>query len=245
MEDETPNHYFQIFKNSLNKETNDNNPTNYIYYGGDKGSHLTYWNMATARKNIEKPPHTTKCLCGHQIQENCYIKHIKTGKILVCGNCCIKRFLPTEQRGRTCDRCQKPHRNRNINLCNECKVEWHNCEICAKLCSKECGNLCFECRTRPCEVCGKRIPNEYGTICFQCRQKPCEGGCGKFILDGGKCYECRQPLCKCCKKYRTDDIRGFCDLCLNNRKRKCKICKNNSHLLKYKCCYSCYLKTTA
>ena len=39
---------------------------------------------------------------------------------LVLGNCYIKHFLLKS--GRTCEICESPHKNRNVNMCNECKI---------------------------------------------------------------------------------------------------------------------------
>lgn len=50
------------------KEINDNN---WKYCGGNQGSHLNYFKIS--RKNTNLPPHIDKCICGHHIEENCYI----------------------------------------------------------------------------------------------------------------------------------------------------------------------------
>ncbi len=98
---------------------------NWHYSGGNKGSHLNYYKLVY--KNIEIPSYSSKCICGHDISENCYITDGKT--IMVLGNCCIKRFLPKEKSGRTCENCGSPHKNRVCNLCNICKYG-KNCNKC-------------------------------------------------------------------------------------------------------------------
>ena len=50
----------------------------------------------------------------------------KGDEIIVLGNCCIKKFIPSS--GRTCEECDEPHRNRKHNICNSCLE-----------------NRCFEC----------------------------------------------------------------------------------------------------
>jgi hypothetical protein len=87
---------------------------NYCYAGGDSGHHSSY--LATQRITVDRiPPKKDRCLCGHPISENCYIKHIPTQRLIVVGNCCIKRYL--DKSGRTCEKCNKPHRNIKNNLC--------------------------------------------------------------------------------------------------------------------------------
>lgn len=87
------------------------------YVGGNRGSGLKYWNLCT--DNQELPEHHNKCICGHDIIENCYIESPDGEDILVLGNRCVKRFI--RKSSRTCEICEKPHRNRKINQCNECK----------------------------------------------------------------------------------------------------------------------------
>jgi len=98
---------------------------NFKYCGGDTGSHFRYWTIAK-KKNEQRPPHKNYCICDHYIQENCYVvdkrdRDREQRKIVVIGNCCIKRFLPRDSQGRTCEICEKPHRNRKDNLCKDCR----------------------------------------------------------------------------------------------------------------------------
>ena len=220
------NRYFAEFTRSLREETGDDNPENFIYYGGDTGRHLNYWDLHT-RGQIESPPRQDTCLCGHHIQEQCYIKHKDSGKILICGNCCIKRYIPAANRQRMCSVCKQPHKNKKNNLCNECREDHlHECTNCRRF---------FK---------NPWVKSEEECICWTCREKPCEGGCGKLTDLGIKCPECKFQHfnCKCCKANNTSNSSGFCTNCENTRKRKCKTCKTNSHLLKWKCCYQCYIK---
>lgn len=88
------------------------------YAGGKKaGRHLNYWKIAVRK---ELPDTQFKCVCGHKIRENCYITD-EEGKLHVVGNCCIKRWLPKENSGRTCEKCKAPHKNRKVNLCKKCR----------------------------------------------------------------------------------------------------------------------------
>ena len=97
------------------------------YAGGDSGSHANYYNMIKDEYNLEEPGSEALCICTHPIVENCYIRHIKTNQLVVIGNCCIKRFM-SEVAGRRCTNCDKIHKNRTTNLCNECRKVY--CEFC-------------------------------------------------------------------------------------------------------------------
>ena len=77
------------------------------------------------------PDAVDECVCGHFIQQNCYITDGK--QILVLGNCCIKKFNPKSSR--TCEDCGNPHKNRKVNKCN--KRTGGTCEICGAKYDKE------------------------------------------------------------------------------------------------------------
>jgi hypothetical protein len=110
--------YQNRFSTFLNAETEDNNVGNYRYIGGNSGRHLNYW-LTQGRKINDMPKGVKKCACSHVIKENCYIEHKPTGKVVVLGNCCIKRYIPDS--GRTCEQCGASHKNRKNNLCNSCR----------------------------------------------------------------------------------------------------------------------------
>lgn len=109
---------------------------NWKYCGGNKGRHLNYFKLCC--KNEEIPEIVNKCVCGHDIQENCYITNDIS--ILILGNCCIKKFIPKSSR--TCETCNKPHKNRKINKCNDCRR--NRCEICRKECDYK-YKRCYGC----------------------------------------------------------------------------------------------------
>lgn len=92
------------------------------YCGGDSGRHLKYFKLC--KKDTELPEHVDKCICDHHISENCFITNGE--RIIVLGNCCIKRFVPKS--GRTCSECGEPHKNRVVNRCNECRIS--RCDLC-------------------------------------------------------------------------------------------------------------------
>lgn len=72
------------------------------------------------------------CVCGHLINKIRFLK-LKKNKLildeekhnkiinLLIGSCCIKRFLPEGVLGNHCVRCDKIHKNRITNKCNDCK----------------------------------------------------------------------------------------------------------------------------
>jgi len=85
------------------------------YCGGDTGRHKRYWKILFGDDPL--PPKQDRCICGHNIVENCYIEY--EGKILVVGNQCIKKFTPNPNR--TCELCGDTHKARKNNRCKNCK----------------------------------------------------------------------------------------------------------------------------
>ena len=84
----------------------------YIYIGTSKDSE--YFIIP----NQERPKHVNKCVCGHKIIENCYLRSLADGHTISMGNCCIKQFI---NRGRVCEDCGASHRNRKNDKCSECR----------------------------------------------------------------------------------------------------------------------------
>ena len=110
------------------------------YCGGNKpGRRLNYFNM---HPKLVQPEHVSECVCGHKIKEQCYLVNSE-GKILVLGNCCIKRFIPPEVSGKTCNVCGAPHKNRIVNRCNKCRVGV--CDKCDRPCNPK-YKVCYNCK---------------------------------------------------------------------------------------------------
>lgn len=91
------------------------------------------------------PLSVNNCVCGHHIMENCYITNENKTRILILGNCYIKKFI--SKSGRTCEVCGESHKNRKSNVCNKCRC------VC-KECGKNVGSvledrLCFKCTLGP------------------------------------------------------------------------------------------------
>ena len=110
--------------------------SNWKYCGGNRGRHLNYFQLCC--KNEDLPDQVNECVCGHFIEENCYITDGK--RILVLGNCCVKKFISKSMR--TCEKCGKPHKNRVVNRCNNCRIGV--CDECDKEC-KEIYKKCYNC----------------------------------------------------------------------------------------------------
>lgn len=109
------------------------------YAGGNQGSHKLYFYLMFGEKR--KPPAVeTHCQCNHFIKEQCYIYNSGTDQLVVLGNCCIKKFIPKHMR--TCEDCDKPHRNRKWNKCNECVKKI--CFNCGKQNSPK-YRFCYKC----------------------------------------------------------------------------------------------------
>jgi hypothetical protein len=83
----------------------------------------------------EIPPDKKYCICGVKIKINKHVRNIEeydlTKRILVVGRCCIKKFVPEENRKKLCGNCKRAHKNKTFNLCKEC--EYNHCYVCYKL----------------------------------------------------------------------------------------------------------------
>jgi hypothetical protein len=106
------------------------------YCGGNDRQHRNYYKLCY--KDHELPEHVEKCICGHKINENCYITD--GNEILILGNCCIKKFIPDSSR--TCERCGEPHKNRKVNRCNLCRKGV--CDGCGIKCNEK-YKQCYKC----------------------------------------------------------------------------------------------------
>ena len=130
------------------------------YCGGDGDK--PYFRLCF--KDRELPKHKSNCVCGHDIIKNCYITN--GVEILILGKCCIKRFM--KHNTRTCEICEKPHKNRLVNLCNDCKTG--HCHECKKPCNPK-FDKCFKCKNPDmhgkCYIC-KKDCNPNFQQCYPC-----------------------------------------------------------------------------
>jgi hypothetical protein len=69
-------------------------------------------------------------------------------KLFVVGNCCIRRFLPLDNQGKTCSDCSMPHKNCKDNYCTVCreKREGHRCNEFGEKQHKSHIGYCKDCR---------------------------------------------------------------------------------------------------
>ena len=107
------------------------------YAGGTEGRHLNYFHLTFPNRDM--PTRAEFCVCGHKITENCFITDGE--KIVVLGNCCIKKFVPKSSR--TCSKCGKEHKNRTVNRCNECRIGV--CDKCGGTCDRR-YKICLQCK---------------------------------------------------------------------------------------------------
>lgn len=93
------------------------------YAGGEMGRHCLKLKSALGKgfwHFVDTIKRKDRCICTHWIVENCYIQSILTGRILIVGNCCIKKFLKIDTTKR-CQNCAEPHSNRLDNFCFDCR----------------------------------------------------------------------------------------------------------------------------
>lgn len=68
-------------------------------------------------------PSTLRCLCGKKLK-HAHVAYLigDPGRNALVGSCCILRFEDPERRGRACQGCHAPHKNRSDNYCAECRT---------------------------------------------------------------------------------------------------------------------------
>ena len=93
--------------------------SNDFYFCGNNGDKKNYFYKIF--KNLDFPEFEDKCLCNTNIKKNCYVYNKTTKHIIILGSCCIKKFCKYGIK-QTCDLCNKPHKNRIGNKCNECRL---------------------------------------------------------------------------------------------------------------------------
>ena len=118
---------------------------NFRYSGGDSDRHYRYYRLKYGF-NRKLPPHSDSCVCNHKIVENCYISDNDSKTFIVMGNCCIKKFLPKHKQCRTCDICYQPHKNRKVNHCNQCRLNF--CYDCDTLLKNKAYKRCYDCHVK-------------------------------------------------------------------------------------------------
>jgi hypothetical protein len=120
MSSEEASYYAKLFLQNLEalSEASEDFLKQWEYAGGDSGRHRRKFETKFGRDH-PCPPDTNECVCTHPIVENCYIQNKLTGKMVVCGNCCIERFIGST--AMRCEECGEGHKNRLDNYCKECR----------------------------------------------------------------------------------------------------------------------------
>ena len=143
----------------------------YVYAGGNRTRHLSYFELKSPDEDL--PPWAAECVCGVHIEENCYIRKSSRAldsavggpDLLILGNCCIKRFVPTC--GRNCRDCGAAHNNRKVDLCNACRTDLREkkprplCADCGTPHRNRLINRCNTCRRGKCDRCGGRCSGDF------------------------------------------------------------------------------------
>jgi hypothetical protein len=170
--------------------------SNWKYCGGNEGRHLNYYRICYVDKELLE--HTDKCVCGHHIEENCYITD--GSRFLILGNCCIRKFI--EKSSRTCEMCERPHKNRKVNFCNDCRKIQEEINLMKKI-KKEQEDRLIEIKNNynECPKCNRFVVEKKGSwnnkLCIPClksvnktkTEKQCS--CGDMM-------ESWMSLCKKC-----------------------------------------------
>ena len=69
-------------------------------------------------------PSTLRCLCGKKLK-HAHVAYLieDPGRNALVGSCCILLFEDAERRGRACQGCHAPHKNRADNYCGACRAQ--------------------------------------------------------------------------------------------------------------------------
>ena len=70
---------------------------------------------------VIEPEQQSSCVCGKRIKYNCYLRNKKNSKIIVCGSCCIKKFI-VNGTCKQCPCCNKKHKRRKSLYCFDCDI---------------------------------------------------------------------------------------------------------------------------
>ena len=140
----------------------------WVYAGGDFLQHDNYWKLF--KKDYDwgnwHPSFKSECVCGQDIEKNCWLYNKKTNRFQIIGSDCIRKF----QFKKICSICSATHNNRKINLCNACRPSIKKkklCQICGEEHRNIKNNICNSCREGRCVDCGRDIDEKYPK-CYKC-----------------------------------------------------------------------------
>lgn len=103
--------------------------TTWTYAGGqsdddsltDAKKHINHYEKIKHTLRVLPPfPCLNNCVCGHWIVVNCYIVSPDKTELIVCGSCCIKKFVDNKF-NKTCETCNEFHKSRKDNFCKKCQ----------------------------------------------------------------------------------------------------------------------------
>jgi len=209
------------------------------YCGGNCGSRINkFYKMFP---NIELPEYRNKCVCEHDIQENCYVTDHERKHIYVIGNCCIRRYLPNGTKS-ICELCKACHKNRKSNLCNNCRIKCKYCKITINKDENYC-DVCkdlMECKSDPnnaiviknCQHCELEYVNTNKPFCKRCNKFYCFY-CDIKLRDPvykyynsaqlNCCKTCKDALCKKCDYLHSINHFKLCSRCTYNSRFYLKV----------------------
>ena len=231
------------------------------YRGGDDGTqndvdrppkeNYQYYQTLYPGKPFPKP--TEECICGVKIVKNCYISKSLDSELYIIGSCCIENFMLPENRKRTCEVCDTPHRNRKDNRCHDCRnngyarVSCYRCHSAFKQYNKHTKE-CDSCKTKKWCKCGNEIHTGSTLLnCDTCEQKKPVRHCKyckcqyKSDKIGDVCHPCSlKNRCLCGVELLPGKF--MCYLCFCKSKKYCIGCKSVIKNEKYDICYTCHQK---
>lgn len=134
----------------------------------DDQSGIAYFNYYFKGKR-DPPEIENRCVCTHDIYENCWIYNRQTDIVEVVGNCCIQKFMGNSNKKngkiKKCKNCKSPHNNRKTVYCNKCR-DYQYCKSCDKHISPS-KRICDDCNIdKKCLKCGKKTKGY--DECFKC-----------------------------------------------------------------------------
>jgi hypothetical protein len=167
--------YAQLLKENLFLKTGAKSFRDFYYAGGNKESRFDYFMKRFGKISLQ-PDFVEECECTHWIKENCYVEYMpadvrcRPPKLFVVGNCCIRKFLPLDNQGKTCSDCRMPHKNRKDNFCIPCreKRDGRRCNECGEKQKKSNVGYCVDCRA----AFGRRMREKQVNETLQILRRP-------------------------------------------------------------------------
>jgi hypothetical protein len=168
--------------------------SNWLYVGGDHNlASENRWKLLIGKR--EYPAHECFCICGHYIENQCYIQNKKNPTdILVIGTVCVNRFM---NKIKVCFSCGAEHKNRVTTLCDICRKgrrrkDLTSCPNCRWVYDRSISHSCEDVIT-----------------CDKCAIKYIGGHtCPESIISCDKCFIDVKRNHICASNYLTNVITG-------------------------------------